>query len=315
MTERKELEALRHELQTVARERDSLERSGSQLAGIHKRLEDESRMKAEVQQILQQEKEKNKRLEKELYDIREERNDLRRQLSFAERIHAVKAASLPRTGESNLPLPATAPNIRPALKSRETGSLQDFMIGSSAVTMGAAGYDGNTQVEDKHREATDRLELVIRGMKTTNDALMGKVAEWRQVSLEYRRVKYVPWFIATMWLSSLNLSQRVLDQNALIQSLTTSTDSLPSKTPERSRELLPTSKTNASTTVQNSPSNKIYGTPKYGRIAGGNDAFASPPPMPMTPGMESSPSRGHRRVTVQRDLMELQGGKVASTGL
>lgn len=198
---------------------------------------------------------------------------------------------------------------------RHAGSLKEQRL--APATLDVEPYTPAARaLKSRESDEIDRLNKVIEGLKTVQNELLGKVEEWQEVSP-----------VRTLRMSGtslMNRSQRVIDQNAKIQMLTSemlgertkptipspaltpapvATAHHPVLTPSRS---IKANLDRAPTTP--TPKEKTKGGYSSTALSPGSPAWGySPRPIPMHEGMKSNASaRKGRRLTVENDLERLQ---------
>lgn len=249
----------------------------TELADLKRRFGDESAKRAEVQRLWEDQKEKTACLEEELAMANEMAGALRRGLDEARVIKTpefVAAAEKTefRMDERGLPLPHPEPL-------RHSGSLKEYrkIFGQNEPLP----YTPSARAATRESEKVEQLETVIRGLKTVNQELLRKIAEWRQ---------------------------RVLQQDQLINSI--ADHSLREIEPVTPRK---TGTDRTAYALTPSRSLNTAGTPHSGtsarkghqRADSASYFGASPPPLPIAPGMTFNASLKSRRTTIEHDLGRL----------
>ncbi len=269
----------------------------TELADLKRRFGDESAKRAEVQRLWEDQKEKTACLEEELAMANEMAGALRRGLDEARVIKTpefVAAAEKTefRMDERGLPLPHPEPL-------RHSGSLKEYrkIFGQNEPLP----YTPSARAATRESEKVEQLETVIRGLKTVNQELLRKIAEWRQVNAPHNCIKDDS--------NPKRLShQRVLQQDQLINSI--ADHSLREIEPVTPRK---TGTDRTAYALTPSRSLNTAGTPhsgtsaRKGRQRADSASYfgASPPPLPIAPGMTFNASLKSRRTTIEHDLGRL----------
>jgi hypothetical protein len=304
--------ALQEALAVSQAEVASLRGVHTDLADLKRKFGDESAKRAELQRLWEEQKEARACLEVDLAVANENAGSLRQELDEA---RAQAAAAATKTAQAastaapadkdqrGLPLP---PPAEPPL--RHSRSLKEYRL--ILEPSEALPYTPSSRQTSRETEQIQRLETIVKGLKSVNEELLSKIAQWRQVSR---------WSVP--WLGKLSLRciysralQQVLQQDDLIKSMIAGQTAAPAEpmTPRKlgtERTTIVLSPSTSFNTPRTPPLGGQSSSPKKGhhRTDSAYSHFgASPPPLPIAPSMISNASRRGRRITIENDIGRLQ---------
>lgn len=177
--------SLREELAAAQGETAALRRVQGELEDLKRKFGDESAKRAELQRLWEEQKEKSAGLEMELAVANEIAGALRRDLDDARAIKAINLNAAMQESKSSmderglpLPRPLAVSHSEPL---RHSGSLKEYR--TLIEPNEALPYTPSARAASRESEKIEQLETVVNGLKTVNQELLRKIADWRQVNV------------------------------------------------------------------------------------------------------------------------------------